>query len=732
MPPAPTRPSRPDRPSRTVGTNPDAPNPAGSGVNPGVGSGVVPRSGDGVAGSGDGVAGSGGGVAGSGGEVAGSGGGVGADDFATHFPLRYENWSAPRPVAKLVAGEPALVEGAIAEVNIGRFGRGRQMLVAMEDETGDILTLRFFNFTRGMQEDLSPGRRLLVYGQVRLGRDGHFEMAHPKMRAPRVAGGTRLTPVYPAAGKLSQLQIRRLVSEALKSAELSETIPVAAWNPDGRMTLADAFSQVHFPPVDANPAELETRDTPAWRRIRFDELLAHQLVLRREYHRRGESRAAQINPPDGWDSEALAALPFSLTRAQRRAADEILSDIAQARPMCRLLQGEVGSGKTVVAALACLAAAKRGLVSAFMVPTDILASQHFENLEAMFSPARIRCEFLTGAVKGKNRRDALNRLRFGLSHVAVGTHALFQEETALPSPALVVVDEQHRFGVEQRRALMAKSSGRAHQLMMTATPIPRTLMMSAFADLDVSVLAERPPGREPVRTSFVNSERRGEVLERIAARAKEGGAAYWVCPLIEASETRDLQNAKNLIAEAQKRFPETRPALLHGRMASAEKREVMARFRAGEIGLLAATTVIEVGVDAPRADVIVVDHAERMGLSQLHQLRGRVGRGGRPGFCMMIYEPPLTDIARERLRALRESDDGFEIARRDLKLRGAGDWLGFRQSGLPALRAAKIPEDPSIIIAARRAAEKMLREYPEESATHIRRWLGENATLARI
>ena len=652
-------------------------------------------------------------------------------DFAAHFPLRYENWAAPKSVAQLEPGEHALVEGAVAEANVV-FARKRQLLVALEDQNGDSIVLRFFHFTENMRKDLAPGRRLRVYGQVRAGRLGSLEMAHPKMRSPRPAEGDSLTPVYPSAGKLPQPRLRRLIAKALEAADLSETIPAEAFKGENSTTLADAFSQVHFPPADASREHLESRETPAWRRLRFDEMVAHQIVLRKMYRSRGAATAQPIRPPEGWDAEAMRALPFSLTAAQRRATDEILADLARPSPMCRLLQGEVGSGKTAVAALACLAAAKCGFVSAFMVPTDILASQHFENLEEMFAPARVRCEFLTGAVKGKKRGEALDRLRFGLSHVAVGTHALFQEETNLPRPALVVVDEQHRFGVEQRRALMGKGAGRAHQLMMTATPIPRTLMMSAFADLDVSALAERPPGREPVRTLLIDSERRGEVLARIAARAREGGGAYWVCPLIEASETRDLQNAENLTAEARRKFPEMATALLHGRMSSAEKREVMERFRAGKIGLLAATTVIEVGVDAPRADVIVVDHAERMGLSQLHQLRGRVGRGGRPGFCMMIYERPLSEVARERLRIMHETDDGFEIARRDLKLRGAGDWLGFRQSGLPMLRAARIPEEPGVIVSARRTAELMLEKFPEECVRHVERWLGDNVDLARI
>ena len=656
-------------------------------------------------------------------------------DFAAHFPLRYENWSEPKAIAQLAPGEAALVEGTIAEASVV-FARKRQLLVALEDEAGDSLTLRFFHFTEKMRKDLAPGRRLLVYGQSRMGRNGAPEMAHPKMRNPRPteteAEDDLLTPVYPTVGKYSQLQLRRLIAKALEAADFSETIPAEAFKGENPMTLSEAFSQIHFPPANAAREELESRETPAWRRLRFDEMVAHQIVLRKIYHNRGEVQAETIRPPDKWDAEVLRALPFSLTAAQRRATDEILADLARSRPMCRLLQGEVGSGKTAVAAMACLAAAKSGFVSAFMVPTDILAAQHFENLQAMFAPSRVRCEFLTGAVKGKKRREALDRLRFGLSRVAVGTHALFQEETALPSPALVVVDEQHRFGVEQRRALMGKSAGRAHQLMMTATPIPRTLMMSAFADLDVSVLGERPPGREPIRTFLIGAERRGEVLARIAARAREGGGAYWVCPLIEASETRDLQNAENLVAEARRKFPEMESALLHGRMSSAEKREVMERFRAGEIGLLAATTVIEVGVDAPQADVIVVDHAERMGLSQMHQLRGRVGRGGRPGFCMMIYESPLSDIAKERLRILHETDDGFEIARRDLKLRGAGDWLGFRQSGLPMLRAARIPEEPGMIVSARRTAELMLQKFPQECVRHVERWLGENVDLARI
>lgn len=652
------------------------------------------------------------------------GGIASANDLLTHFPLRYENWLATQTVSSLRAGEKALVEGIVADAQIRRWRGGRRQLLAqIEDDEGGLLTVRFFNATPGLERALAVGGRLRVMGTVKFG--GGWEMAHPKIQFAKIGG--KMQAIYPAAGALSQEQQRKLVARALEEAAPEETVPPQLREfSGGERSLRDALLLIHRPPPD-DPELIETLHSgthPAWRRLRFDELLAHQIVLRARYRRRDRAQAPALRPPSSWDAPLRESLPFKLTAAQQRAVCEVCEDLRRERPMRRLLQGDVGSGKTAVAAFACLSAAKSGRTAVLMAPTEILAHQHHSTLSAYFRSSNISCELLTGAIRGAKRRDALARLRLGLSQVAVGTHALFYEEKNMPRAALVIIDEQHRFGVEQRNALTA--AGDAHQLMMSATPIPRTLAMSVFADMDISVLDELPPGRKPVATRLVPCRRRDEVLSRL--RRQPDGAAYWVCPRIEESESDDLQDVLSLLEQVRRDYPELSPEVLHGRLSAAEKQAVIDKFRAGKTRFLAATTVIEVGVDVPQADVMVVEHAERMGLSQLHQLRGRVGRGGQNGVCILLYADDLSAEAKTRLKILRETADGFKIAEHDLRLRGPGEWLGTRQSGLPPFRVARLGEDSDLIAAAGRAAEWMLDGDLRACVRHIRRWLPRRRT----
>ncbi|MGI9306231.1 MAG: ATP-dependent DNA helicase RecG [Gammaproteobacteria bacterium] len=635
------------------------------------------------------------------------------------FPLRYENWEAAEKVSSLQSGQKALVEGTVvdAETRSWRGGR-RQLLAQIEDGEGGLLVARFFNATPGLARAVAPGTRLRLLGTVKFGNG--WEMAHPKIQFAKTSG--KMQAVYAALGGFSQERQRQWTASALSEAAWEETAPGQFRRfSGGDLTAQDALSLIHLPPPD-NPelvAQLEAGEHPAWTRLRFDELLAHQILLRARVRRRARTKSPPLAPPPQWDAPLREALPFSLTGAQERAVAEICADLRQTRPMRRLLQGDVGSGKTAVAAFACLAAAKSGQVAALMAPTEILARQHFDALSAYFADAGVQCELLTGAVRGARRRDALARLRLGLSQVAIGTHALFHEEARLPKIALAVVDEQHRFGVEQRNALLA--AGTAHQLMMTATPIPRTLAMSAFADTAISALDEMPPGRKKVKTVLAPFSRRAEVLARIGGR--KDGAAYWVCPRAQESEG-DLRDVLSLVELARGEYPHLSPEVLHGRMPPPQKQEVIDKFRAGKSRFLAATTVIEVGVDVPQADIMVVERAERMGLSQLHQLRGRVGRGGREGICILLYAGDLSEEAKTRLKILRETTDGFKIAEHDLRLRGPGEWLGTRQSGLPPFRVARPGEDPDLVAAAGKAAEWMLDNDRRACFRHVKKWLG--------
>ena len=646
-----------------------------------------------------------------------------AADAALRFPLRYENWQAADKISELRGGQKALVEGVVADARILPWRGGRRQLLALiEDDEGGALSARFFNATPGLERALSVGSRLRVMGTAKFGRG--WEMAHPKIQFAKTGG--KMQAVYPALGGLSQERQRRLADIALEETAWAETVPAELRDFDGgEKTAQEALELIHRPPPDnpAETAELESGGHPAWRRLRFDELLAHQILLRARYRRRARLRAPELSPPPGWDENIRRALPFELTGAQRREIGALCADLRGGAPMRRLLQGDVGSGKTVVAAFGCLAAAKSGYTAALMAPTEILARQHFEVLSAYFAADNIRCELLTGAVRGVRRRDALGRLKLGLSRVAVGTHALFHEEERMPPVALAVIDEQHRFGVGQRRALLSAGGAEAaHQLMMSATPIPRTLALGYFSDMDIGILDEMPPGRQKTATVLVPHRRRDEVLSRIGAQ--EGGAAYWVCPRVKEAESDDLQDVLSLLERVRGEYPHLSAEVLHGRMPPQEKQAVIDKFRAGESRFLAATTVVEVGVDVPQADIMVVERAERMGLSQLHQLRGRVGRGGRAGTCILLYADGLSDEAKARLKILRGVSDGFRIAERDLALRGPGEWLGTRQSGLPVMRAARPGMDGDLLALAGKAAGWMLDNDRRACYVHVKRWLG--------
>jgi ATP-dependent DNA helicase RecG len=678
-------------------------------------------------------------------------------ELALHLPLRFEDETRITSLADARPGDDALLDVEIQECRVIPMRGRRQLLCYAADDSGGGIALRFFHFRKWTEGVFAPGKKVRIFGKLREGRDG-LEMTHPRARPSGGELAGHLSPVYPAVAGVPAHKLRELIAKALDALPaLGDTVPDEIIHRYKLPPLADALRRLHRPPPDAAASERtdaahrqllefgdENDDAPpdsreaavassskkeddgeaaAKLRLKFDEWLAHQIALRRHYRSRARKRAVALPPPESADADIAgklrAVLPFDLTGAQRRAVAAIFDDLARPHPMARLLHGDVGSGKTVVAAFACARAAENRRTSALMAPTEILAGQHYDRLSAWLNPLGARCELLTGAVKGRARNQAQKRICDGESRIVVGTHALFQEGVEIPALALAIADEQHRFGVAQRAAL-AKKGKNPHLLMMSATPIPRTLSMSFFADLDVTALDERPARRAPTKTLTLLDSRREEVLSRIANAA--GGQAYWVCPLIEQSEKLDLQAAEELFDEVRRRYPRLAAELIHGRMSAADKRAIMDKFRAGNIRLLIATTVIEVGVDAPEADIIVVEHAERLGLSQMHQLRGRVGRGGRAGLCAMLYRRPLSAAASERLKIIRECDDGFAIARHDLRLRGPGEWLGARQSGLPPLRFAT-PDDGGVIKAARAAAEEMLRQSPKTAARHTARWL---------
>ncbi|WP_215780919.1 ATP-dependent DNA helicase RecG [Paludibacterium sp. B53371] len=642
-------------------------------------------------------------------------------DLVLHLPLRYEDESHLCPIKHAPYGQPALVEGVVVAQEV-QFRPRKQLLVRLEDESGQ-LVLRFIHFYPSQQKQMAKGERLRVLGEVRRGFFGD-EMVHPKCR-PVLPGeplADRMTPVYPTLSGLTQPQLRKLIHAELKAQPLQETLPPGWREQLGLCTFAEAVQLLHAPTPDYSLQQLNDPLLPAWQRLKFDELLAQQLSMRLSYRQRRTGKAPQL-AGDGSLRQALSRqLPFALTGAQQKVLQEILADMRQPHPMQRLLQGDVGSGKTVVAAMAALAAIEAGFQVALMAPTEILAEQHFLKLSAWLAPLGIGVAWLSGSLRKKQKTEALQQIASGSTRLVVGTHALFQEEVSFERLGLSIVDEQHRFGVGQRLALKDKG-GEPHQLMMSATPIPRTLAMSYYADLDVSIIDELPPGRSPIVTKLVNSDRRDEMVAHVDRICSKGQQAYWVCPLIEESEALQLQTAVDTFEALTEELPHWRVGLVHGRMKPAEKAEVMAAFAANEIQLLVATTVIEVGVDVPNATLMIIEHSERMGLSQLHQLRGRVGRGSAGGICVLMFETPLSELAKARLRVIYEHTDGFEIARQDLQIRGPGELLGARQSGMPMLRFADLEQDAELLAQARELAPRMLSEAPEQAEAHLIRWL---------
>jgi ATP-dependent DNA helicase RecG len=646
-------------------------------------------------------------------------------DLLYHLPLRYEDETRLTPADAAQPGAPVLVQAAVRRAEIA-FRPRRQLVVH-----ADALVLRFLNFygsqLKQFERAVAEGAHVRAFGEVRPGWFG-AEMVHPRYRivTPDAPLEQSLTPVYPTTAGLGQATLRKLVQEALESDPIEDTLPAALLARHGLAPLADSVRLLHRPPPGADLGA-------AWRRVKFDELLAQQLQLRLARERRRERTAPALPANGPLLRRFLGGLPFRLTGAQRRVMAELLRDLAQPHPMQRLLQGDVGSGKTIVAAIACLAAVDAGQQAAVMAPTEILAEQHYRKFSAWLAPLGVRLAWLHGGLPAAQRKVARAAIGAGEAGIALGTQALFQEGVEFARLALAVVDEQHRFGVRQRLELRRKSErSAAHQLMMSATPIPRTLSMSYYADLDVSVIDELPPGRQPVATRLVSAARRAEVLGRIRGACAEGQQAYWVCPVIEESKEGDLQAALDAFEELRGELPGVRVGLLHGRMAPADKAVAMQAFADGEFQLLVCTTVIEVGVDVPNASLMVIEHAERFGLAQLHQLRGRVGRGVRASHCILLFQEPLSESARARLKVIFENADGFAIAEQDLALRGPGELLGERQSGEAVLRFADLVADEPLLEAARAAAAELLAADDALARRHIDRWLGARADFGRV
>ncbi len=648
-------------------------------------------------------------------------------DFALHLPLRYEDETSVTPIGSLAVNTHAQIEGRVADQRFVRTGRGQQLQAVVEDSTGSI-TIRFLHYFPSIQKQLAVGSTVRLYGEPREGYYGGLEMVHPRIKSGKAAETElpkALTPVYPAGEGIQQRWLRKRIDRALLDLDLTDLVPEAVRTKFGLPGLREALSYIHTPPSGADVIGLQERSAPAWRRLIFDELLAQQITLR-------ESRAVAFQrtapPLAGDDAELvgcfLAQLPFNLTNAQRRVTDEILADLAANRPMHRLVQGDVGSGKTVVAALAALRAVASGHQASLMAPTEILAEQHFRKIAAWLEPLGIRTAWLTGRLKTAEKNAALEAVASGEARIVIGTHALIQEGVKFANLGLAIVDEQHRFGVAQRLALRTRPESALvpHLLMLSATPIPRTLAMSYLADLDVSVIDELPPGRTPVVTKTVKTSRKDDVLSVVRSVVAQGRQVYWVCPLIEESDKLDLTPATVCRDDLQQRLPDLTVGLVHGAMPAAEKDAVMQDFVSGLTQILVATTVIEVGVDVPNATLMVIEHAERFGLAQLHQLRGRVGRGAAQSACILLFGEDISPAGWERLKAIRDTTDGFDIARRDLEMRGPGEFLDERQSGTPLLRFADLDRDEALLAAARRTADAWLEKDRDAALRHAARW----------
>ena len=653
-------------------------------------------------------------------------------DVLFHLPYRYQDRTRITPIGSVRPGDHVVIDAHVDHAQI-RFGRRRSLLVQVSDGSGSLL-LRYFHFTGSQKSGFVRGARIRCFGEVRRG-PASFEIVHPEYRLldEGVEPGVEesLTPIYHSTEGLQQKTWIDLTNKALvflrQGCLLREWLD-ASVSPKIRMPLAEAVALLHRPPPDLSLAVFEQGEHPAQQRLVFEELLAHQLSLRKLREQHKQQPAFAISRDDGLERRLLDRLPFELTGAQRRVIADIEKDMSQPNPMQRLVQGDVGSGKTIVAALVALHAIGSGFQVAVMAPTELLAEQHLKNFRQWLEPLEIPVLWLAGRHKGRARAKRLEQIADGTARLIVGTHALFQEDVAFDKLGLIIVDEQHRFGVHQRLALRRKgASGNIlpHQLIMTATPIPRTLAMTAYADLDLSVIDELPPGRTPVRTVVVSQSRRDEIIERVRSACREGRQAYWVCTLIEESEALQAQAAEETARLLQENLQELGVALVHGRMKAQEKEAVMAAFKAGEIDLLVSTTVIEVGVDVPNASLMIIENPERLGLAQLHQLRGRVGRGSIESHCVLLYHAPLGQQARQRLEVMRETTDGFLIARKDLEIRGPGEVLGTRQTGEMQFRIADLVRDGRLLAEVQRAAEKVLRDRSQAVEPLIQRWIGE-------
>ncbi len=654
-----------------------------------------------------------------------------AQDLLLHLPLRYIDETRIVAIRDLRLGESVQVQGEIVHAEV--IYKPRKALIArLADESGQ-LTLRFLHFYPSQIDGLKVGNQLRAYGEIRHGYFG-YEMVHPQCKAAsnNTAISEQLTPIYPTTAGLTQPSIRKAIKTAMQIELCVETLPPFVYEKLHLPSFSDSVQRLHYPQPDADLAALERRTTAEWRRLSYDELLAQQLSMRKHYAKRRSTDAPEIAPSQTLVKQLLKGLSFGLTKSQKKVSEEIGHDLSQPHPMQRLLQGDVGSGKTIVACIAALQAIEQGWQVALMAPTEILAEQHYKKFEMWLEPLNISIAWLTGGQNKKIREAAQSDIASGKARLVIGTHALFQDAVVFERLGLAIIDEQHRFGVQQRLALRQKGAPEPHQLMMTATPIPRTLSMSYYADLDVSVIDELPPGRTPVVTKLVSDQRREEILQRVREACQTGSQAYWVCPLIEESEVLQLQTATEIFGNLQQNFLDLSVGLVHGRMKSAEKQAVMQAFAAGETQLLVATTVIEVGVDVPNASLMVIEHAERMGLSQLHQLRGRVGRGAEKSTCILMYQNKLSEMARARLKVIYENTDGFAISQADLNLRGPGEFLGTRQSGAPMLKVADLMRDEGLLQQAKEVADGLLKEYPDAVDQHLQRWVRHGVDLVKV
>ncbi len=650
-------------------------------------------------------------------------------DFVLHLPLRYEDETRITRICDLKAGDWAQIQGTVISSRT-QGGRFMQLIASVSDSTANI-EIRFLHFYPKMRERFKSGTLLRLSGQVQqqpVQFGGGLQMLHPKIKDPITDTSelpSTLTPVYPAGEHITQTWLRKRIDRAMLDVDLTDIVPASFTQSLSLPTLRDALKSLHHPSPGADYEAYSERRTPEWRRLKFDELLAQQLTLRYAREVKSELQAPRLLGTHGNLREKLtASLPFSLTGAQKRVLVEIYTDLAQNAPMNRLVQGDVGCGKTIVAALSALQAVDSGYQAALMAPTEILAEQHYLKLKPLLEPLGVKVVLLTGSLRTKEKVLRQDMVASGQSQVVIGTHALIQDAVKFHKLGLAIVDEQHRFGVEQRLKLRnaVQEGTLPHLLMLSATPIPRTLAMSYLADIDVSVIDELPPGRTPIVTTLISMDRTAEVTSAVQRAVSSGSQVYWVCPLIEDSEKSDLTAATLRRDALQQELPACRVALVHGAMSAEEKQSIMNAFSSGEVDILVATTVIEVGVDVPNASVMIIEHAERFGLSQLHQLRGRVGRGSKKSFCLLLYAPNLSEVGKERLSVIRSSTDGFEIARQDLRLRGPGEFMGAKQSGAPLLRFADLDTDVELLDAARQAAQTWLTTDPKSALQHARRW----------